>query len=481
MGGRILTVLPMTRLVCVSNRVSLPRRGAAPGGLAIGLLAALRQTGGMWFGWGGEVANDDPGEAKIQIRDNLTYATIDIRRRDFDPYYNGFANGTLWPLFHYLLRGFRYSDEQHDAYERVNRLFAQRLLPLLQPDDLVWIHDYHMIPLGERLRELGVDQPIGFFLHIPFPHIEMLRTLPTYTELLRELTSYDVVGFQTENDLQSFHSGIRHVWGTDAVDSDGSLRIGARTVRSGVHPIGIDVDAVQAAAAEGVQSEAVKRMQQSLLGRKLMIGVDRLDYSKGLIERFAAYQRFLESYPENLGNITLMQIAPLSRTNVRAYAEIRQALEQAAGQLNGRFADADWTPVRYLNKNIPHAALMGYLRSAQVALVTPGRDGMNLVAKEYVAAQDADDPGVLILSSLAGAARELTSAIQINPYDARGFSHAMQAALSMPLAERRERHAAMMEVLRRNDVTAWQERFLHALRSVRRPGVPRNEGLAAVR
>jgi trehalose 6-phosphate synthase len=201
-----------------------------------------------------------------------------------------------------------------------------------------------------------------------------------------------------------------------------------------------------------------------LLGRKLMVGVDRLDYSKGLIERFTAYQTFLETYPEHLGKITFMQVAPLSRTDVRAYAEIRQTLEQTSGRINGRFADADWTPIRYLNRNVPHGALMGFLRAAQVALVTPARDGMNLVAKEFVAAQDPADPGVLILSPLAGAARELSGAIQVNPYDAKGVAHAIQTALAMPLAERRDRHAGMMEVLRRNDVAAWHKRFLAALR-----------------
>jgi trehalose 6-phosphate synthase len=238
-----------------------------------------------------------------------------------------------------------------------------------------------------------------------------------------------------------------------------------------VFPIGIDAAGVEAQAAEASQSEAVRRMTASLLGRKLMIGVDRLDYSKGLVERFAAYQSFLESYPANLGKITFMQIAPLSRTDVRAYAEIRQALEQSAGRINGRFADADWTPIRYLNRNIPYSALMGYLRAAQVALVTPARDGMNLVAKEFVAAQDPADPGVLILSPLAGAARELTGAIQANPYDAKGLGHAMQAALAMPLAERRERHASMLETVRSNDVRAWHERFVTALKHSATPSV----------
>lgn len=470
----------MTRLVCVSNRISLPRKSAAPGGLAVGILSALKRTGGLWFGWGGETSDSDPGEPDIHIREGVTYATIELRKAEFELYYNGYSNDVLWPLFHYFSKGMRYSHEQREAYENVNRIFAQRLLPLLQPRDLIWVHDYHLIPLGRRLRELGVQRPLGFFLHIPFPNIEMLRVLPCYAELLRDLTSYDVVGFQTLNDLRSFHSGIEHLFGAEALRPDGRIRIGDRVIRAEVFPIGIDVAGVEGEAVEASTGEVVRRMTDSLMGRSLMMGVDRLDYSKGLVERFSAYQQFLETHPENIGRITYLQIAPLSRTDVRAYAEIRQALEQAAGRTNGRFADTDWTPIRYLNRNFPHATLMGFIRAAKVGLVTPLRDGMNLVAKEFVAAQDPADPGVLILSNLAGAARELSASLLVNPYDVRGVSHAMQAALSMPLAERRERHADMMKVLRRNDIAAWTRRFMEALEQTQ-PGESRVRAIGSVK
>jgi trehalose 6-phosphate synthase len=453
----------MTRVVCVSNRISLPRKSAAPGGLAVGILSALKRTGGLWFGWGGDTIDQEPGDPDIHIRDGVTYATIDLRQTEFELYYNGYSNEVLWPLFHYFLKGMRYSSEQHEAYENVNRIFAQKLAPLIEPRDVVWVHDYHLIPLGKRLRELGVARPIGFFLHIPFPNIEMLRVLPSYAELLRDLTSYDVVGFQTQNDLSAFHSGVEHLFGREALRGDGRIRIGERTFRAEVFPIGVDVNAVQSEALEATSTEVVRRMIDSLVARSLMMGVDRLDYSKGLVERFSAYQQFLDTYPENRGRITYIQIAPLSRTDVRAYVEIRQSLEQAAGRTNGRFADADWTPIRYLNRNFPHLTLMGFLRAAKVGLVTPLRDGMNLVAKEFVAAQDEHDPGVLILSTLAGAARELSSALLVNPYDLRAVSHAIQNALSMTLPERRDRHAAMMQVLRRNDIAAWTRRFVEAL------------------
>ncbi len=441
----------------------MPRRAAAPGGLAVGVLQALKQSGGLWFGWGGEIAEGEVGEPDLHIRDGVTFATIELTQADFDRYYSGYSNDVLWPLFHYFVKDFRYSQENHDAYQAANRMFAQKLLPLLTDDDVLWIHDYHLIPLARQLRELGYKRPIGFFLHIPFPNIEVLRILPTYAELLRDLTTYDIVGFHTDNDLRAFHSGIEYLFGSEVFKGEGRIAIGDRITHADVYPIGVDVEAVQASAVEAVGTEAVKRMVESLVGRKLMIGVDRLDYSKGLVERFASYQQFLETYSDNVGRITYIQIAPISRGDVRAYAEIRRQLEQAAGRTNGRFGDTDWTPIRYMNRNFPHATMMGFLRASNVALVTPLRDGMNLVAKEFVAAQDSTDPGVLILSSLAGAARELTSALLVNPYDTHAVSRAIQAALSMPLPERMERHLAMLEVLKRNDIAAWTRRFVGAL------------------
>src|SRR5215831_5168053 len=456
----------MKRLVCVSNRVLLPRKASAAGGLVVGVHHAIEASNGLWFGWGGESTDSEPEEPELHVRNGVTYATIDLRAIDVERYYNGHANSVLWPLFHYLIRDFGFTRERQAAYESVNRLFAQKLLPLLTPNDLVWVHDYHLIPLGSRLRELGVRVPIGFFLHIPFPNIEMLRVLPTYAELLRDLTAYDVVGFQTEGDLASFQSGIAQLFGPEALRADRRITVGERTFVADVFPIGVDVEAIQAEASSTRNTEIVRRMAESLVGRKLMIGVDRLDYSKGLVQRFAAYQQFLESFPDNQGHITYIQIAPHSRSDVRAYAEIRRALEQEAGRTNGRFADADWTPIRYLNRNYPHDTLMGFLRVANVGVVTPVRDGMNLVAKEFVASQDETDPGVLILSTLVGAARELTGAIQVNPYDTLAVAHALQAALSMTLEERRDRFGSMLSVIKKNDIYAWTRRFTEALKAL---------------
>ncbi len=453
----------MSRLVCISNRIALPRRNVAPGGLAIGVLAALRTSGGIWFGWDGEPGTDPATPPQITVRDGITYATIGLDEDQFDRYYNGHANSALWPLFHYLTSGFRYHADDEEAYQQVNAHFARQLVPLLKPDDLLWVHDYQLIPVGRRLREAGIGNPLGFFLHIPFPHIEMLRVLPTYARLLTDLCAYDVIGFQTHSDLEAFRAGVAHIHGPDAVSKSGRIRIGGRELKADVFPIGIDVAAVRRESEAAAGSETVQRFVRSVESRQLLIGVDRLDYSKGLVERFGAYEQYLQGHPDMLGKLVYLQIAPLSRQNVQAYAEIRSALEGAAGRTNGRFATADWTPIRYLNRNLPHTTLMGYLRSAQVGLVTPLRDGMNLVAKEFVAAQNPADPGVLVLSTLAGAAHELDSAVLVNPYDAEAIAAAINQVLAMPLAERRERHAAMLAVLERNDIGAWTRRFVDAL------------------
>jgi trehalose 6-phosphate synthase len=459
----------MSRLVAVSNRISIPKRGAAPGGLAVGLLTAIQARRGLWFGWDGETSEVAATEPSIVRKDDVTYASIDFDKAEYYEFYLGFCNGTLWPLFHYFVDGFRYKDVQYEAYQRMNQRYAKHLAPLLEPDDIIWVHDYHLFPLAQRLREQGAAQPMGLFLHIPFPNIEVLRVLPVYGELLQAMLAYDVLGFQTETDVQAFRSAVAYVWGEEALAGDNTVSLGGRRVVTGVFPIGVDVDAIQREAVESQNTDACKRMVAGLLGRKLMIGVDRLDYSKGLVERFKAYEKFLETHPENQNRVSFLQIAPLSRTDVRAYSEIRRDLEQTTGRTNGRFADTDWTPIRYLNRNFPHDVLMGFMRSAQVGIVTPVRDGMNLVAKEFVAAQDSADPGVLILSTLAGAARELTGAIMVNPYDARGMAHAIQQAFNMPIAERRERHQAMSDVLRRNSITAWHSSFVETLESVSEP------------
>jgi trehalose 6-phosphate synthase len=452
------------RLVVVSNRVSIPGNGTPPGGLAVGVLAALRgPQGGVWFGWSGKTSEKPALEGDVREKDGIRFVTIDLPSEHFDKFYNGFCNSSLWPLHHYFPGSFRYDADEFDSYMAINHHFADALLKVIQDGDVIWIQDYHLMPLGGLLRQAKVTAPIGFFLHIPYPNIAMLRLLPTYAELVRDLCQYDLVGFQTLEDLDGFNSAVAAVF-PEAKIGPAQIDLNGRHIGTGVFPIGVDVDVIARQAEEAVRDdEQVKRLVLSLLGRKLLLGVDRLDYSKGLVERFSSYRALLESDPELQGKITFIQIAPLSRQDVAAYSEIRDALERAAGHTNGQFADTDWTPVRYLNRDFSHQTLSGFLRVAHVGVVTPVRDGMNLVAKEFVAAQNPEDPGALVLSRLAGAAYELSGALLINPYDKNAVARALRQALSMPLAERRERHETNMKALRANSIGRWHESFVSRL------------------
>ena len=454
----------MSRLVIVSNRVALPGVASA-GGLAVALQAALEETGGLWFGWSGNIDPVESGRVHEDASGSIRYITVDLSKRDHDDYYNGFANRTLWPLLHFRVDLVDYSRETYAGYRRVNALFAEKLAPLLREDDLIWVHDYHLIPMAKVLREFGVRSRIGFFLHVPMPSSDLLAALPQHERLFEGLSSYDLIGFQTERDLERFQDYVR-LFGRGRVIEHGVLETKGRRLHAGAFPISIDTAHIVTQAAASAGRAGVTRLATSLSGRALAIGVDRLDYSKGLPERFRAFERFLKRHSGQRGKLTFLQIAPVSRGEVTEYPHLRHELEQLAGHINGVHAEPDWTPVRYVNRNYPHPLLTGYYRLARIGLVTPLRDGMNLVAKEFVAAQDPEDPGVLVLSSFAGAARELDSALLVNPYDLDGVADAIAVALAMPLAERLERWQAMMALLQANDITTWRRNYLDALREV---------------
>ncbi|WP_133000603.1 alpha,alpha-trehalose-phosphate synthase (UDP-forming) [Luteimonas arsenica] len=452
----------MSRLVVVSNRVTLPDEARA-GGLAVALRAALAEHGGLWFGWSGKRVRQTSGEMHLRTEGNTRYAVMDLSQRDFDDYYNGFANRSLWPLLHFRMDLVDYSRETYAGYRRVNALFADRLVPELRPGDVIWIHDYHLIPLAQRLRERGIGNRIGFFLHVPMPSSDLLAALPHHRELFAALSSYDLVGFQTRRDLERFQDYVR-LFGDGRVIDDGVLETAdGRRFRGGAFPIGIDVPTIAGQAGRAMKRLAVRRLQDSLAGRALAIGVDRLDYSKGLPERFRAFERHLERHADQGGRITFLQIAPPSRSDVPEYQALRRELETLSGHINSGHAVPDWTPVRYVNRSFAHDVLTGFYRTADIALVTPLRDGMNLVAKEYVASQDAEDPGVLVLSRFAGAAQELPDALQVNPYDLDGVADAIAEAHAMPLAERRRRWRGMMDRISTYDIHAWRRDFLETL------------------
>ncbi len=458
----------MTRLVAVSNRVALPgKRSSAQGGLATGLLAAMHKQGGLWFGWSGRITDKLGNKPEILDADGIQYATAPLTRREFEDYYLGFSNSALWPLCHSRLSLLRYSKRQYQAYMHVNQRFAQLLLPLLKSDDLIWVHDYHFMSFASALRAAGARQRLGFFLHVPFPPPDVLRALPVHEQLLSNLLNYDLLGFQTDMDRKAFLHAIDMLY-PQADIRDDRVRVRNRSVRLGTFPIGIDVDSVARMAKERRNGLHGRRLQATLTGRQLIIGVDRLDYSKGLPERFRAYGRLLELQPEYRRNVVLLQIAPLSRAEVPEYEDIRQQLNTIAGDIHARFAEYDWLPLRYMTTGFQRSTIMGFLSLARVGLVTPLRDGMNLVAKEYIAAQPADEPGMLVLSSLAGAAQELEDAIIVNPYDIDGVAAGLAQALAMPKEERQVRWAKMMSVLRARDIYRWVADYLDALRATRR-------------
>jgi trehalose 6-phosphate synthase len=451
----------MSRLVVVSNRVAPIQEGeATTGGLAAGVLDALRQKRGIWLGWSGNI-RDIPEQHPEQSVGAISLFTIDLSRQDYDLYYRGFANGTLWPVLHYQIGLGRFEWPEYEGYRRVNAMFAQALAKLVRADDLVWVHDYQLLYVAEAARATGLLNRIGLFLHTPFPAPGVFMTIPAHADLFRAVCQYDLLGFQTEADRTAFIDyAMRYAGGS----MQGSvLSIFDRVVRTGVYPIGVHVDEVRASAESPRYRRQATRIRAALLDR-LILSVDRLDYSKGLPQRFAAFERFLAEYPSHHGVVTFMQIAPPSRSDIETYQVIRRQLEGETGRINGRFAEVDWEPLRYLNKSFDRNVLMPLYAAAQACLVTPLRDGMNLVAKEFVAAQDPDDPGVLILSEFAGAARELRDALLINPYDEAGMAEAMDRALLMPLEERQERHRAMLAIMRENSLERWRDRFVADLR-----------------
>jgi trehalose 6-phosphate synthase len=458
----------MGRLIIVSNRVApISEGGPAAGGLAVGVYDALKETGGVWFGWSGDVLDAPPEGIKLEEHGPVTFATIGLARRDYDQYYRGFSNATLWPAFHYRPDLIEFDRHEYDGYCRVNRWLAAQLAPLLKPDDVIWVHDYHLIPFAQALRALGVKNRIGFFLHIPFPASQILLAVPRHRELVEALCAFDLLGFQTEPDVRAFCDYVQTEAG-GVIEHDGAkptvVKAFGQTLKAAAYPIGVYPDEIAALAKDGESGRDVEIVKSTLHHRKLVMSVDRLDYSKGLVERFRAFERLIEHDRQQRNNVSFLQIAPPTRTDVDAYRDIRLQLEAESGRINGKYAELDWTPIRYIHRQYERPVLAALFREAHVGLVTPLRDGMNLVAKEYVAAQDPDDPGVLVLSRFAGAARELSAALIVNPLDLDDMADALALALGMPLDERQGRYREMMSLLRENNVSVWRDAFMRDLK-----------------
>jgi trehalose 6-phosphate synthase len=448
------------RLIVVANRtppIAPADVAPAAGGLTNALLPALKALpGSLWFGWSGRAAKrgERPSIATRRFG-SLRVVATDLPAEDVESYYNGFCNRSLWPLLHSFPDRFRAEAREYARYRGVNKLFAQAIARQLRPDDRVWVHDFHLIPLATELRTLGFGGAVGFFLHVPFPPHDVFSILPWADEILTDLLAYDLVGFHTGSYLENYERALEREL-SEAPDHE-----------TGVYPIGIDPVVHATWAQEPLGKRRGKELRDAVRGRALVLAVDRLDYTKGVVQRLRMLERFFEDHADWRGRISVLQISAPTRTRVQEYAQQRREVEELVGHINGRFGEPDWVPVRYVFRTFSQRDLTAFYREADVCLVTPLRDGMNLVAKEFIAAQTGD-PGVLVLSRFAGAAESLREALIVNPYDLEGTARALARALTMPVAERAARQAALRERIGEWTAARWRERFLEDLREARR-------------
>jgi trehalose 6-phosphate synthase len=450
----------MARIFIISNRVSIPSNQSAvhAGGLEVALRGLLKENTCVWVGWSGK-AVDTAEDVKVQYHTagGTEYIVTDLCRQDFEEYYNGFANRVLWPVLHYRQDLAEFSRRDLSGYLRVNDRFADILMPHLEPDDLVWVHDYHLMPLAKVLRARGLTNRIGFFLHIPMPPPEVMTAMPGHERVVGALAEYDLVGFQTETDTANFARYIARQFGSSP--HMGGLPGG---LRLGTFPVGIETAGFAQMAKDASENEMITRLAAS--APNLVIGVDRLDYSKGLGPKFEAFEHMLRGHSEWCGQVTFLQITPKSRSAIAEYAAMEQQLDSLSGRINADYGNCLWTPIRFVTRAYSRDILAGIFRVARAGVVTPLRDGMNLVAKEYVAAQDPENPGVLVLSEFAGAAADLRAALLVNPNDPESVAAAIHRALVMPLAERKQRHHELFSAVKRTDISKWGEAFVSLLR-----------------
>jgi trehalose 6-phosphate synthase len=437
------------RLLVMSNRTPAPRgddRGREVGGLVSALEPALRERDGIWLGWSGSEREAEP--SLVFDDDSLpARAFFDYPARFRRGFYAGLCNRALWPFLHGLIDRARYEDDEWSAYVDANDAYARFARDLVGPDATIWVHDYHLFLVARALRLAGHRGPIGLFVHVPFPSCDAFETFPWADRLIHAMGSFDLVGFHCERWENNFR--------------DCATRRGTSPRRVGVFPLGIDP--VPFAGEDRPLSADVAGLRAELGPRRLLLGVDRLDYSKGIPERLRAYERLLERYPEWRQKVVLVQVSVPSRADVPEYAELRRVVENLVGRINGRFGEADWVPVRYLFRSYDQRVLAELYRAAAVAVVTPLCDGMNLVAKEFVASQVADDPGVLVLSRFAGAASELEDAVLTNPFHIDGLAADLDRALRMPREERQARQARLHAVVAAMTPDRWAARFLAEL------------------
>lgn len=460
------------KLVVVSNRLPISvtkNEGkieylASSGGLATAM-SSLDQDDKVWVGWPG-IASDDLSEEEMEeIREELLsrgFIPVFLSHKQVELFYEGFSNDTLWPLFHYFQSLTRHHNEYWDSYQEVNQLFADVVASVSDEDSSIWIHDYHLMTMPSMLRVALPRAAIGFFLHIPFPSFEIYRLLPQRKEILKGLLGADLIGFHVYDYARHFLSSCLRLLGVSS--HQGMLEYDGRTIKADAYPIGIDYEKFRKTLGLSQTKKIVSSLTDSHKDLKLILSVDRLDYSKGIPERLEAFRILLHDYPEWRGRVRLMMIAVPSRTEVRTYQELRETIEQAVSRINGEYGTSDWAPISYQFQNRPFEEVVALYASADVALVTPVRDGMNLVAKEYVASKQ-NKPGVLILSEMTGAIDELPEALSINPSNTKSVAEAMHTALTMSKREQLRRLNVMQRRLKTYTVQAWGNDFMDDLRS----------------
>ncbi|MEJ2718997.1 MAG: trehalose-6-phosphate synthase [Deltaproteobacteria bacterium] len=466
---------PERRLVIVSNRlpVVIERDGQdwsirpSSGGLVTALAPVLRNRGGLWIGWPGtmdEVELDEPLAAGAKSA-GYSLKSVTLSREDRDKFYYGFSNEIIWPLFHDLQGHCNFDPDYWVAYQTVNRNYAEVVKEEVRSEDYLWVHDYHLMNVARELRQLGVDAPIGFFLHIPFPPLDIFMKLPWRFEILQALLEYDLIGLQTLRDQRNFTQCVRTVIKDVHVRGKGqvvSVELGHRDVRVGAFPISIDYRSFAEHAVTHEIADRAWYIHEDLPKRHIVLGVDRLDYTKGIPYKFEAFRNLLTRYPELREKITLLQVVVPSREDIPRYQSLKMEIERLVGEINGLFTVSGWVPIIYIYRNLDRPELLAYYRTAEIALVTPLKDGMNLVAKEYCACSVEEDC-VLVLSEFAGAAAQLQkAALLVNPYHIESMADALYQAFTMDMAERRSRMARLRKSVRENDIFRWVDSFLNA-------------------
>jgi len=473
----------MNRIHIVSNRLPVSINVEndqidlipSVGGLATGMRSVYKEYNGKWIGWPGLPSDDLDNDLKNRIEDKLIdedCVSVHLSKEEIDLYYDGFSNRAIWPLFHYFAQYIDYDPELWDAFVKVNQKFADKALETIEEGDTIWIHDYQLLLVPEMIKSKKPGVTVGFFLHIPFPSFEVFRILPWRKELINGMLGADLIGFHTFDYQRHFCSSVRRLMGYEI--SFNEIHIEDRIIIVDAFPMGIDYDKFREAATQTFQkplqekSKLHRELEKYFLvspNRKLILSIDRLDYSKGIPNRLQAFAKFLEEYPEFIGKVTLIMLAVPSRGTVEHYINLKKEVDELVGNVNGRFGSINYTPVWYFYRSLPFENLIELYSSCDVALVTPVRDGMNLVAKEYVASRT-NRTGVMILSEMAGVSKEMGEALMINPNNIGEIAKSIHQALTMPLDEQRERMIFLQDRIKRYDVFKWSSEFVKSLKKV---------------